>query len=190
MSEQVRKKETNILINTIFLRKLGVPFRKPVSPCVACSLPMAGLGCFHILSSCLSFESPRQCFTFFSISRSLWAQIFCQCQAHDFIGWTIDNWSGLMNHGSSCLRLMVRFECGIDPISLWILVVKKSTVQAGSGSMKVWDVFMLYGFRPLVYLRTLLICNCYITLLYDHFNLFTNFMYPHNNGLFQQAQAV
>ena len=66
---------------------------------------------------------------------------------------------------------------------------QQGTVQAGGGSILVWGVFTWHELGPLVHLNTSLTGDRYVTLLGDHLQPFMDFMYPHNDGIFQQDNA-
>ena len=60
---------------------------------------------------------------------------------------------------------------------------QQGTVQAGGGSILVWDLFLCHGWSPLVCLNIPLTSSHLLSLLGDHLQLF---MCPHNDGIFQQ----
>jgi hypothetical protein len=112
--------------------------------------------------------------------------------AYDVADWTLEYWEHVAWSDETRHQLfwtgggvrVWRTPCeAMDPSC------KQSNVETGGGSILVWVVFTWNGLVPLLRLNTSLTGDRYIALLSDHLQPFINFMYPHNDGIFQQENA-
>ncbi|GBL75452.1 hypothetical protein AVEN_194631-1 [Araneus ventricosus] len=104
------------------------------------------------------------------------------------MNWTLDDWKNIAWSDESRFQLLRadgRIQVWRRPLEAVDLSYQKGAVEACGGSIIEWAVFTWHGLGPVVKLKQSLTGNYYVELLGDHLQTFMDFMYPDNEGIFQ-----
>ncbi|KAJ8871701.1 hypothetical protein PR048_028028 [Dryococelus australis] len=112
--------------------------------------------------------------------------------AREVANWTLEDLKHVAWSDESRYRLFRadgRVRVWRKPNKAMDSICQQGTVQAGGGSVMMWDVFTCHGLGPFVNVLPKFNGNRYKTLLGDHLQPSMDFSFPDNDGIFQQDNA-